>query len=120
MTRVMIVDDSNFMRSKLKSALEKAGYEVVAEASNGKDAIDLYVKHQPDIVTMDIVMPEQNGLYAIKKIVEFDNNARIIVITALGHEPMIRKALSYGALNFIIKPVEPEEVLEVIDGVLSE
>ncbi len=120
MPKVMIVDDSNFMRSKLRATLEKAGYEVVAEASNGAEAVDLYAKHQPDVVTMDIVMPEQNGLFAIQKIVEFDNNARIVVITALGHEPMIRKALSYGALNFIIKPVEPEEVLEILDGIMSE
>ncbi len=115
----MIVDDSNFMRTKLRIALEKVGHEVVGQASNGNEAIDLYMKCQPDAVTMDIVMPEQNGLIAVKKIVDQDPNARIIVITALGHEPMIRKALSFGALNFLIKPVEPVEVVESLDSVLG-
>ena len=117
--RLMIVDDSNYMRATLRAAFEKAGHEVVVEADNGDEAVDLYAKHRPDCVTMDIVMPKGNGLQAITKIMDFDPEARIIVITALGHEPMIRKALSFGALNFVIKPAETEEVLQAVDGVLA-
>jgi two-component system chemotaxis response regulator CheY len=117
--RLMIVDDSNYLRATLRAAFERAGHEVVAEADNGEDAVDIYAKARPDVVTMDIVMPKGNGLQAITKIMQFDNSARIIVITALGHEPMIRKALSFGALNFVIKPAETEEVLQAVDGVLS-
>ncbi|MDH5401598.1 MAG: response regulator [Candidatus Heimdallarchaeota archaeon] len=119
MARILIVDDSNYLRATLRTAFEKAGHEVVAEADNGEDAVEQYAKHRPDACTMDIVMPKGNGLQAITQIMEFDPDARIIVITALGHEPMIRKALSFGALNFVIKPAETEEVLQAVDGVLS-
>ena len=107
------------MRATLRSALEKAGYEIVAEADNGPEAIELYAKHRPDLVTMDIVMPHGNGLEAIVNIMKFDTDAKIVVITALGHEPMIRKALSFGALNFLIKPADPEEVLQTVESVLA-
>ena len=119
MAKIMIVDDSNYLRATLRAAFEKAGYEVVAEANNGDQAVETYAKVRPDIVTMDIVMPGSNGLQAITRIMEFDKDARIIVITALGHEPMIRKALSFGALNFVIKPADTEEVLQAIDSVVS-
>ncbi len=119
MARLMIVDDSNYLRATIRAAFEAAGHEVVAEADNGEDAVAIYAKIRPDVVTMDIIMPKGNGLQAITQIMEFDQDARIIVITALGHEPMIRKALSFGALNFVIKPAEPEEILEAVDGVLS-
>ncbi|MHA2092416.1 MAG: response regulator [Candidatus Kariarchaeaceae archaeon] len=118
MARLMIVDDSNYMRATLRAAFERSNHEVVAEANNGEIAVELYAKTRPDIVTMDIIMPNGNGLQAISRIMEFDSNARIIVFTALGHEPMIRKALSFGALNFVIKPAESEEILQAIDGVL--
>lgn len=119
MARLMIVDDSKYLRATLRAALEKAGHEVVAEADNGEDAVEMYAKVRPDVVTMDIVMRKGNGLQAITKIMQFDKSARIIVITAKGHEPMIRKALSFGALNFVIRPAETEEVLQAVDGVLS-
>ena len=118
-SKVMIVDDSKYHRSKLRAAFESAGYMVIAEAGNGTEAISLYAKHRPDVVTMDIIMPHGNGLEAITKIMEFDSAAKIIVVTALGHEPMIRKALSSGAMNFVIKPAEPSEILQAVDGVLS-
>lgn len=119
MARIMIVDDSNYMRASIRSALEKAGHEVIAEADNGEIAVEYYAKHRPDLVTMDIVMPRGNGLQAISNILEFDADARVIVITALGHEPMIRKALSVGAMNFVIKPAEPDEILQAVDGALT-
>lgn len=119
MAKIMIVDDSNYLRATLRAAFEKAGYEVVAEASNGKEAVTTYAKVRPDVVTMDIVMPEANGLQAISQIMQFDSEARIIVITALGHEPMVRKALSFGALNFVIKPADTDEILQAIDSVVS-
>ncbi len=117
--KIMIVDDSNYLRATLRAAFEAAGYEVVVECDNGVDAVEMYAKYRPDVVTMDIVMPRGHGLQAISKIIEFDPDAKIIVITALGHEPMIRKALSFGALNFVIKPAETEEILQAVDSVLT-
>lgn len=119
MAKIMIVDDSNYLRATLRAAFEKAGYEVVAEASNGDEAVETYAKVRPDVVTMDIVMPKTNGLQAISRIMQFDSDARIVVITALGHEPMVRKALSFGALNFVIKPADTDEVLQAVDSVVS-
>ena len=119
MVKIMIVDDSNYLRATLRAAFEKAGYEVIAEASNGTEAVETYAKVRPDVVTMDIVMPETNGLQAISQIMQFDKEARIVVITALGHEPMVRKALSFGALNFVIKPADTDEVLQAVDSVVS-
>ncbi len=119
MARIMIVDDSNYLRATIRAAFEAGGHEVVAEADNGEEAVSIYAKVRPDVVTMDIIMPRGNGLQAIHQIINFDQEARIVVITALGHEPMIRKALSFGALNFVIKPAEPEEIIEAVEGVLA-
>ncbi len=115
----MIVDDSSYLRAVLRAACEHAGYNVVAEAENGEEAVEKYAKTRPDVVTMDIVMPEVNGLQAIDRIMQFDKDARIIVITALGHEPMLKKALGAGAMNFIIKPFEPQEAIKAIDAAVA-
>ena len=119
MPSIMIVDDSSYLRSVLRAAFERAGYDVVAEAENGNEAVERYAKYRPDVVTMDIVMPEVNGLTAIQRIMEFDNAARIVVITALGHEPMLKKALGAGALNFIIKPIEAREALAAVEAAVA-
>ncbi len=118
MAKLMIVDDSNFMRATLRKALEAAGHEIVAEADNGEDAVAFYAKHRPDCTTMDIVMPNGNGIEALTKIIDFDPDARVVIITALGHEPMIRKALAAGAMSFVIKPAEEDEILEAVDSAL--
>ncbi len=114
MSKIMIVDDAAFMRATLKDILEKAGHEVVYEAKNGKDAIKNYKRIQPDIVTMDITMPEMDGLNALKKILEIDPDAKVIMITAVGVQTNVLEAVKMGAKDFIVKPFQPERVKEAI------
>ncbi len=111
---VLIVDDSNFMRNTLRDEIESDEYTVIAEADTGKSAFENYKKYNPDIVTMDIVMPNGGGIEAIKNIIEYNPKALIVVITAVGHEPMITRAIRAGALNFVIKPFKKGEVMEAI------
>lgn len=110
----MIVDDAIFMRMKLKDILEKNGYEVVAEAQNGADAIEKYKAERPDIVTMDITMPEMNGIDALKGIKKIDGAARVIMCSAMGQQAMVMEAIQAGALDFIVKPFETDRVIDSI------
>ncbi|WP_312651544.1 response regulator [Proteiniclasticum sp.] len=112
--RIMIVDDAIFMRMKLKDILEKNGYEVVAEAQNGADAIEKYKAERPDIVTMDITMPEMNGIDALKGIKKIDGSARVIMCSAMGQQAMVMEAIQAGALDFIVKPFETDRVIDSI------
>nr|WP_297704377.1 response regulator [uncultured Butyrivibrio sp.] len=114
MKKVLIVDDSRTSRRVLKDILDRGGYEVVGEAINGQEGFDQYVKLQPDIVTMDITMPVVDGIEAVKLIRKFDNNAKIIMITAAGQKEKIVEALKYGASEFITKPFVEESVLEAL------
>ena len=114
MKKVLIVDDSRTSRRVLKDILDRVGYEVVGEAINGQEGFDQYVKLQPDIVTMDITMPVVDGIEAVKLIRKFDNNAKIIMITAAGQKEKIVEALKYGASEFITKPFVEESVLEAL------
>ncbi len=119
MVDVLIVDDSLYLRVMIKKILKKLGHNVVAEASNGKEAIEAFKQHTPDLVTMDVVMPELNGLLAIKNIMQIQPKANIIVVTALGHEPMIRQAIKLGAKDFVIKPFKQDELIQAVEGVLA-
>lgn len=110
----MIVDDAIFMRMKLKDILEKNGYEVVAEAQNGADAIEKYKAEKPDIVTMDITMPEMNGIEALQAIKKLDSSAKIIMCSAMGQQAMVMEAIQSGALDFIVKPFETDRVIDSI------
>lgn len=110
--KVMIVDDAIFMRMKLKDILEKSGYEVIAEAKNGAEAIEKYKAERPDIVTMDITMPEMNGIEALKGIRQFDPGARIIMCSAMGQQAMVMEAIQSGAVDFIVKPFEADRVID--------
>jgi len=112
--RIMIVDDAIFMRMKLKDILEKNGYEVVAEAQNGADAIEKYKAEKPDIVTMDITMPEMNGIEALQKIKKIDPSAKVIMCSAMGQQAMVMEAIQSGALDFIVKPFETDRVIDSI------
>lgn len=112
--RIMIVDDAIFMRMKLKDILEKNGYEVVAEAQNGADAIEKYRAERPDIVTMDITMPEMNGIEALKGIKRIDPSAKVIMCSAMGQQAMVMEAIQSGALDFIVKPFETDRVIDSI------
>ncbi|SEG00019.1 two-component system, chemotaxis family, response regulator CheY [Caloramator fervidus] len=119
MARVLIVDDAAFMRMMLKDILVKNGYEVVGEAPNGLKAVELYKQERPDVVTMDITMPEMDGIQAVKEIRAFDPNAKIIMCSAMGQQAMVMEAIKSGAKDFIVKPFQPERVLEALKKVLG-
>ena len=114
MTRVLIVDDAAFMRMMIKDILEKNGFEVVGEASNGIKAVEMYKKDKPDIVTMDITMPDMDGIQAVKAIKEFDPTAKVIMCSAMGQQTMVMDAIRAGARDFIVKPFQADRVLEAI------
>jgi two-component system chemotaxis response regulator CheY len=120
MARIMIVDDALIMRVTLRKMLEKAGHEVVGEAINGQQAIENYPKCQPDIVTMDITMPGLSGIEAMKCILESDQQANIIVVSALGQKSIVFEALSNGAKNYVLKPLSEDKLLPVVDLVLEQ
>jgi len=115
--RVLIVDDATFMRMMLKDIITKAGYEVAGEATNGREAVEKYKELKPDIVTMDITMPEMNGIDAIKEIMKIDPNAKIIVCSAMGQQAMVIEAIKAGAKDFIVKPFQPSRVVEALNKV---
>lgn len=117
--RILIVDDAAFMRMMIKNILLKNGYEVVGEAENGKIAVDLYKENKPDLVTMDITMPEMEGIDAVKAIREMDPNASIIMCSAMGQQSMVMDAIQAGAKDFIVKPFQQDRLLQAIERVLS-
>ncbi|MFC4323336.1 response regulator [Litchfieldia salsa] len=119
MSRILIVDDAKFMRMTLSTILLKADYEVVGEAENGKDAIQLYKQLKPDLVTMDITMPEMNGIEALKEIILNDHDAKVIMCSAMGQQKMIVESIEAGAKDFILKPFDENRVLEAIKRVMS-
>jgi len=111
MKRVMIVDDAAFMRISIRNTLTKNGYEVVAECENGRIAVQKYSEVRPDIVTMDITMPELDGLGALKAIMKIDPAAKIVMVSAMGQEVMVRDAVMSGAKGFIVKPFKEEAII---------
>ncbi len=118
--RVMVVDDAMFMRNMLKEILNNTGrYEVVAEAANGQEALELYSQVRPDLVTMDIVMPVMDGIEATREILRLDPQARIVMCSALGQEPLVIESIAAGARDFIVKPFAPEKVIRVLDQVMQ-
>lgn len=114
MKRVLIVDDAAFMRVSIKNMLAKNGYEVIGEAENGKVAIQKYQELSPDIVTMDITMPEMDGLASLKKILSINPGANIVMISAMGQESMVREAVLSGAKGFIVKPFKEDVILAAL------
>ena len=119
MARILIVDDAVFMRMTLGRILLNAGHTIVAEGQNGKEAVMLYHIHQPDIVTMDITMPEMTGIEAVKEIKRSHPQAKIIMCSAMGQQRMIVEAIEAGAKDFITKPFDEFRVLEAVDRVLG-
>lgn len=111
MKRVLIVDDSAFMRLTIKNTLPPEEYDVVGEAENSQEAIQKYKELNPDIVTMDIIMPVESGLLAVKNIMQHDPVAKILMVSAIGQEQIIQEAINIGAKGFIIKPFKKEELL---------
>jgi two-component system chemotaxis response regulator CheY len=117
--RVLIVDDAAFMRMMIKNILVKNGYEVAGEAENGKQAVNLYSESRPDLVTMDITMPEMDGIESVKAIRSVDPSASIIMCSAMGQQSMVMDAIQAGAKDFIVKPFQQERLLQAIERVLS-
>ncbi len=117
--RILITDDAMFMRVTLKNILTQNGFEVVGEATNGVESVDMYQKLKPDLVTMDITMPEMDGLEALKKIREIDPNARVVMCTAMGQKNMVVDAIQSGAKDFIVKPFQPDRVVDALNKLLA-
>ncbi|HLS71059.1 MAG TPA: response regulator [Chitinophagaceae bacterium] len=118
MAKILIVDDAKFMRVTLANILSNEGYEILGEAQNGKEAVELYEKLQPDLVTMDITMPIMDGLEAIRRIIDLDDQAKIIVCSAMGQQKIVVEAIELGAKDFIIKPFERSHVIDTVSNVL--
>jgi two-component system chemotaxis response regulator CheY len=114
MRTALIVDDAAVMRMRLKDIIEPR-YQVIAEAENGEQALDLYKSSAPDFVTLDITMPKLNGIEVLERIIDFDPGARVIIVSAVGQKKMVFNALGIGARDFIVKPFEPARVLVAID-----
>lgn len=115
--RVLITDDTAFMRMTLRNVLEKNGYEIVGEAEDGYQAVEQYMLSKPDLVTMDITMPNMDGITAIKKIMEKDPEAKIVVVSAMGQKALVIEALNSGAKDFIVKPFQPDRIVEALQKV---
>lgn len=113
-TRVLIVDDAAFMRMMVKDILSKNGYEIVGEAENGVKALEKFQELKPDLTTMDITMPEMDGITAVKEIKKIDPNAKVIMCSAMGQQAMVVEAIQAGARDFIVKPFQPDRVLEAV------
>ena len=119
-TRVLIVDDALFMRSMIKDILTTSGrYVVVGEAANGKEAIEKFQQIQPEVLTMDIVMPVMDGIEATREILKLDPGVKIVMCSALGQEPLVIESIAAGAKDFIVKPFTPEKVLKVLDQIVK-
>jgi len=116
---VLIVDDLAFIKMVLRDILEKSGFHVVGEASNGKQAVSMYQERRPDVVLMDITMPDMDGLTALKKIKEIDPEARVIICSALGQQRLIVQAIQLGARDFIVKPFQPPRVVAALKKALD-
>lgn len=118
MSRIVIADDSIFMRSCLKTILVEGGHEVIGEAGNGMEAVELYRTLSPDIITLDITMPELNGIEALKKIIEINKDATVVILTSISKPDSAIEALNNGAKNYINKPFDKDKVLKAIDAVV--
>ena len=119
MPSVLIADDAAFMRMMLKNVLTEAGYEVVGEAENGAVAVSKYRELNPDLTTMDITMPEMDGLAALKEIRSADPGARVVMCSAMGQQSMVIESIQAGAKDFIVKPFQPDRVLEAVQKALA-
>ena len=117
--RVLVVDDAAFMRMMIKDILSKNGYEIVGEAENGQKAVEKYQELKPDLTTMDITMPEMDGITAVKEIKKMDPAAKVIMCSAMGQQAMVIEAIQSGARDFIVKPFQPDRVLEAVRKALG-
>jgi two-component system, chemotaxis family, chemotaxis protein CheY len=119
MKRILIVDDSFYMRTMLKNMLSDAGYEIVGEAPNGQTALELAKETTPDLITLDVILPDNTGLDVLKGIKADQPDMKVIIVSAVGQEVIVNEALEYGAKAYIVKPFSEEKVLEVVSKVLA-
>jgi two-component system chemotaxis response regulator CheY len=119
MTSVLIVDDAAFMRMMIKDILSKQGLEIVGEAENGLEAVEKFRELRPDLVTMDITMPEMDGITALRQILATDSRARVVMCSAMGQQQMVIEAIKAGARDFIVKPFRAERVIEAVTKVIN-
>lgn len=116
---VLICDDALFMRTMLGNILKQADFEVVGEAANGTEAVTMYGELQPDLVTMDIVMPDKGGIDAVREIVQDHPDAKILMCSAMGQQALVVEAIQAGAKDFVVKPFQPSRVMEAVQRVLD-
>lgn len=119
MAKILLVDDASFMRMMIKDALIKNGYSDLYEAADGVEAVSKYSEIKPDLVIMDITMPNMDGLAALKAIKQLDQNANVVMCSAMGQEAMVIEAIKSGAKDFIVKPFKPERIMKTVSSVLG-
>jgi two-component system chemotaxis response regulator CheY len=116
---VLVCDDAVFMRTMIGDILTQAGLDVVGEASSGQEAVEKYKELKPDLVTMDIIMPQMGGIDAVRAITEYDPQARVLMCSAMGQQSLVAEAIQAGAKDFVVKPFQPSRVLEAVQRVLG-
>jgi two-component system chemotaxis response regulator CheY len=119
MARVLVVDDAAFMRKMVSDALSGGGHEIVGEAGNGAEAVQRYQELRPDVMTLDITMPEKDGLAALREIIAVDPGAKVVMCSALGQESKVLESIKLGAKDFVVKPFQQDRVLSAIEKALS-
>lgn len=119
MGKILTVDDAAFMRMLIKDTLSKNGYTNIVEASDGQNACDVYAAEMPDLVFMDITMPNKTGIEALAEIKKIDPMAKVVMCSAMGQEAMVMEAIKLGAIDFIVKPFKPDRLLQVVKKVLG-
>jgi len=119
MARVLVVDDAAFMRKMVTDALSGGGHEIVGEAGNGTEAVQRYQELRPDVTTLDITMPEKDGLAALKEIIAVDPGAKVVMCSALGQESKVLESIKSGAKDFVVKPFQADRVLSAIEKALA-
>ncbi len=119
-SRVLVADDARFMRQLIREIIEPEGFEVVGEAADGRAVVEEFSRLQPDVVTMDIVMPKRSGIDAAKEILALDAGARIVMVSALGQEALVMEALQAGAADYVVKPFKPDAVIATLRKLIEK
>lgn len=120
MANILVVDDAEFMRMTLKKMLEAHGYTVVAEAGTGAAAVEEFARTRPDLVLLDITMPEMSGVEALRRIKEIDPSAKVVICSAVGQQAIVAQTVEYGAIDFVVKPFEEYQLIAAIDSVFAK
>lgn len=119
MARVLVVDDAAFMRKMVTDALTGGGHEIVGEAGNGAEAVQRFQELRPEVMTLDITMPEKDGIAALQEIIAIDPSAKVIMCSALGQESKVLESIKLGAKDFVVKPFQPDRVLSAVEKALA-